>query len=55
MDKVLEHNSGNSSWTIGINQFSDLTQSEFEKMMLGYIPRFGIYKANMDKVLEHNS
>jgi len=39
MDKVLEHNSGNSSWTIGINQFSDLTQAEFEKMMLGYIPR----------------
>merc|ERR1711860_446871 len=36
---VLEHNSGNSSWTIGINQFSDLTQAEFEKMMLGYIPR----------------
>jgi len=39
MDAVLEHNSGNSSWTTGINRFSDLTQVEFERSMLGYISR----------------
>jgi|ERR1719277_439155 len=39
MDSVLKHNSGNHSWTIGINKFSDLTSAEFEKMMLGYLPR----------------
>jgi len=37
MDEVLKHNSGNKSWTIGINQFSDLTQAEFDKM-LGSLP-----------------
>merc|ERR1712130_30715 len=45
MDKVLEHNMGNKTWTIGINQFSDLTQAEFEKMMLGYLPRMRATKS----------
>jgi cathepsin L len=39
MDAVLEHNSGNHSWTKGINQFSDMTETEFSKTMLGYIHR----------------
>jgi len=37
MDAVLEHNSGDHSWTVGINKFSDLTAEEFESTMLGYI------------------
>merc|ERR1719189_1875261 len=39
MDAVLEHNSGNHSWTKGINRFSDLTNVEFERSMLGYVSR----------------
>merc|ERR1719469_785611 len=39
MDAVLEHNSGNHSSTTGINRFSDLTQVEFERSMLGYNSR----------------
>jgi len=41
MDTIFEHNQGNHSWTMGINQFSDLTPVEFEKMHLGYIHRPG--------------
>merc|ERR1712130_385206 len=37
MDAVLEHNSGDHSWTVGINKFSDLTAEEFESTLLGYI------------------
>jgi len=39
MDEVVEYNSGNSSSTKGINRFSDLTQVEFERSMLGYVSR----------------
>jgi len=39
MDTIYEHNQGNHTWTMGINQFSDLTPSEFEKIYLGYIHR----------------
>lgn len=39
VDEIDKHNSGNYSFSQGINQFSDLTQSEFEKIMLGYISR----------------
>jgi cathepsin L len=39
MDEIFEHNSGNHSWTMGINQFSDLTAQEFERIHLGYIHR----------------
>jgi len=39
MDAVLEHNSGNHSWIVGINRFSDLTNVEFERSMLGYLSR----------------
>jgi len=39
MDIIDEHNKGNHTWTMGINQFSDLTPIEFEKIHLGYIHR----------------
>jgi len=39
MDTIHEHNQGNHTWTMGINQFSDLTPTEFEKIYLGYIHR----------------
>jgi len=34
VDFVREHNSGNSTWTAGINQFSDLTPAEFKEKHL---------------------
>jgi len=34
LDFVREHNSGNSTWTAGINQFSDLTAAEFKDKYL---------------------
>jgi len=39
MDTIDEHNKGNHTWTMGINQFSDLTPTEFERIYLGYIHR----------------
>lgn len=36
---IEEHNSQNLSYTLGVNQFADLTSVEFEKIYLGYIPR----------------
>jgi len=34
VDFVRDHNSGNSTWTAGINQFSDLTPAEFKDQYL---------------------
>jgi cathepsin L len=34
VDFVREHNAGNSTWTAGINQFSDLTDAEFKAKYL---------------------
>jgi len=34
VDTVREHNAGNSTWTMGINQFSDLTPAEFKAKYL---------------------
>jgi len=39
MDDVFEHNSGDHPWEKGLNQFSDVTQQEFEKIYLGYLSR----------------
>jgi C1A family cysteine protease len=36
---IEEHNVGNHSWMKGINQFTDLTQAEFEAIYLGYVHR----------------
>ena len=33
--EVTEHNRGQGSWTKGINQFSDLTQEEWQEIYLG--------------------
>jgi len=43
---INKHNSENHTWTMGINQFSDLTPIEFEKIYLGYIPRENIAEAD---------
>jgi C1A family cysteine protease len=42
-DEVEKHNAGNFTWTIGINQFSDLTRQEFKNTYLRYdpLPRSG--------------
>jgi C1A family cysteine protease len=34
VDFVRNHNAGNSSWEAGINEFSDMTPAEFEKVFL---------------------
>jgi len=34
VDTVREHNAGNHTWTMGINQFSDLTPAEFKAKYL---------------------
>ena len=33
--KILTHNTGNSSWTMSINQFADLTAEEFKALYTG--------------------
>jgi len=33
-ESIVAHNNGNSSWTMGVNQFSDLTAEEFEAIYL---------------------
>merc|ERR1712224_912999 len=35
MKKIVEHNKSGASWKKAMNQFSDLTQAEFESMYLG--------------------
>merc|ERR1712215_334446 len=35
MKKIEEHNKSGASWKMAMNQFSDLTQAEFESMYLG--------------------
>lgn len=47
-EKILEHNAKGLSWTLGLNQFSDLTLEEFSAMYLGYkhdpnAPRNDVY------------
>jgi cathepsin L len=39
VDAINAHNAQNLEWSKGINQFTDLTQAEFEKTYLGYIHR----------------
>jgi cathepsin L len=40
---IDEHNAKGLSWTMGVNQFTDLTQQEFSDTYLGYIPRSNDY------------
>jgi len=35
---IEEHNAGNHSYTMGLNQFSDLTSEEFRSVALGLLP-----------------
>jgi C1A family cysteine protease len=35
--RILEHNAGNYSWTMGVNKFADLTADEFKAMYTGGI------------------
>jgi len=37
--EIFEHNSGDHEYTKGVNQFTDLTETEFRKINLGYISR----------------
>jgi len=39
MDFVDEHNSGNHTYVVSLNQFADLTQGEFKTIYLGYKPQ----------------
>jgi len=45
--KMQEHNSQNSSWTMDVNQYSDLSPAEFQEQFLGYSPQ----KSNLDTYL----
>lgn len=36
--KMQEHNAQGEAWSMGVNQFSDLSQDEFEEQFLGYAP-----------------
>jgi len=36
---IEEHNSENHTWTMGVNQFSDLTSQEFQRIYLGFLDR----------------
>ena len=35
LKKYEEHNKSGASWTMGVNQFSDLTEAEFEAFHMG--------------------
>ena len=35
LKKYEEHNQSGASWTMGVNQFSDLTEAEFEAFHMG--------------------
>jgi cathepsin L len=44
MDKIEKHNADKSqTYTMGLNQFADMTQHEFAAKMLGYKPRSADY------------
>merc|ERR1719356_1218612 len=35
LKKIEEHNKSGASWTMGVNQFSDLTDAEFQTLHMG--------------------
>jgi len=49
---VQKHNAGNFTWTIGINQFSDLTREEFKNTYLRYdpLPRAGGQRITLEEL-----
>jgi len=38
LDAITKHNEGNHSYTMGINEFADLTQEEFKAQNFGFVP-----------------
>ena len=38
LERIENHNSGNHSWRMGINNFTDLSFSDFRKLYLGARP-----------------
>jgi len=50
MKKMEEHNKSGASWKKAVNQFSDLTEAEFESMYLGGYKRMPTPTANFDTV-----
>jgi cathepsin L len=46
---IDEHNAKGLSWTMGINQFTDLTQQEFSDTYLGYLPRQNNYIRSLNE------
>lgn len=39
VEKINAHNEGNSSWTMGINKFADMTADEFKTLVSSPMPR----------------
>jgi len=54
---VQKHNAGNFTWTIGINQFSDLTREEFRNTYLRYdpLPRSGGRQITLEELRAQNT
>merc|ERR1712215_316607 len=50
LKKIEEHNKSRASWTKGINQFSDLTEAEFQAMYLGGYKRLPTPAGNITTV-----
>jgi len=56
MDEVEKHNAGNFTWTITLNQFSDLTREEFKNTYLRYdpLPRSGGKRITLEELRSLN-
>merc|ERR1711872_807669 len=50
LKKIEEHNKSGASWKKGINQFSDLTEAEFQAMYLGGYKRLPTPAGNFTTV-----
>ena len=60
--KISKHNSENYTWTMGVNNFTDLTSSEFKDYYAGcfhkrseYETDKNIYKFNIDPMIKRDS
>merc|ERR1711874_199541 len=48
LKKYEEHNKSGASWTMGVNQFSDLTEAEFESFHMGGYKKTPMVAASME-------
>jgi len=48
LKKYEEHNKSGASWTMGVNQFSDLTEAEFESFHMGGYKKTPLVAASME-------